>query len=381
MKFQFSRFLFYSIILLVIGMMNWRIAPVCKAQDNGTTSVKGKEMRMIWERNPAGRFPGAWDKTIKSLSDCGVNAVLPLMGNAGHASYASNVVPRDKGVDSNSDFLKEAIIAGKKYGVEVHVWEVAYKCNGASEEFINQMRLEGRLQKSLKGEDSTWLCPSDPRNVEYELRIFSELARNYELDGIQMDYIRYENANHCFCDGCKERFAQYLLQTSNLPLTNWPQCVRSDEKIKELWDTWRRDQVTNLVRQIHKAVKAIRPNIKLSAAVFACTEDTYIPVRYKRGQDWLLWSEEKLIDFATPMNYFNKCEDFQKVISEEKKLVNGVVPIYPGIGIYSSRSELSAPQAQEQIQAVRALNLGGFALYQLTDKTLSQVLPNARINK
>ena len=33
-----------------------------------------------------------------------------------------------------------------------------------------------------------------------------EVARKYAVDGLHFDYIRYPDREHCYCDGCRERF-------------------------------------------------------------------------------------------------------------------------------------------------------------------------------
>ena len=371
-----KKYLYFVVSLLILLSLN-SVAAEPKTQSAAQYGKKmsspDREARLIWHRFSPGKAAVDWDGLCKQLSDAGINVILPLMGNSGHASYASDAIPRDKQYEKFGDQVEQALAAGKKYGVSVHVWKVAFKCDGSSREYIQKMRKEGRLQKSFQGEESAWLCPSDERNQNLEVRLAVELAQKYKIDGIQLDYARYDNDNFCFCGGCKKRFEKFCIQKTGKKLQNWPQCVRKDKTIKELWLSWRQDQVTNVVVKVRKALKALRPELQLSAAVFACDATSYKTVLARRGQNWVQWAQKKYVDFVCPMDYFNQTADFRKTVEYQKKLVKGSCPIYPGIGLYSSRSELGPLQTLEQIQVTRDLKLGGVAFYQYTEK-VSQTL-------
>src|SRR5207302_4261740 len=74
-----------------------------------------------------------------------------------------------------------------------------------------------------------------------------------------------------------------------------------------LWQQWRREQITSLVRSIHHDVKAVRPVVILSAAVIPWGT-------YKRSfqascaysavaQDWYSWIRDGILDVVAPMTY------------------------------------------------------------------------------
>jgi hypothetical protein len=78
---------------------------------------------------------------------------------------------------------------------------------------------------------------------------------------------------------------------------------------------FRRDQVTALVRQIYLRAYAIRPAIKISAAVITWGNGPRSDEEFKASdayarvfQDWRGWLEEGILDLAIPMNYFRESQ-------------------------------------------------------------------------
>ena len=79
------------------------------------------------------------------------------------------------------------------------------------------MRKEGRTQVSAEGNPINWLCPSNPENVKLELNAITEIVRNYKVDGIHLDYIRYPGSHACYCTECRDRF----ILASKLKIQEW----------------------------------------------------------------------------------------------------------------------------------------------------------------
>src|SRR5512143_3543891 len=96
------------------------------------------------------------------------------------------------------------------------------------------------------------------------------LVNNYDIDGLHLDRIRYPDfsaSGQTPANGTSigynttsvARFQQvYDRPATPLPATGDPQ-----------WMQWRRDQVTNLVRRVYLNTIAMKPNVKVSAALIA----------------------------------------------------------------------------------------------------------------
>ena len=314
------------------------------------------EHRAFWCHSAFGVRGMEWDEAVRRLAENGFTAVVPNMLWGGVAFYESDVLPVAKDIAERGDQIELCVKACKKYGVECHVWKVNFNMGWAtSKAFATKMKEAARTQVRFDGSDNDrWLCPSHPANRKLEIESMVEIVRRYDVDGVHFDYIRYPDENGCFCKGCKGRFEEW----AKIKVTNWPGDVREDETIADKWLDFRREQITPVVKGVAEGARAIRKDIKISAAVFR----NWPVDRNTIGQDWKMWCEKGWLDFVCPMNYTDSSGQFEGMIREQLKWV-GDVPCYPGIGlsVWSDRNDIC--KLIEQIGITRKLGTGGFTIF------------------
>jgi uncharacterized lipoprotein YddW (UPF0748 family) len=189
-------------------------------------------------------------------------------------------------------------------------------------------------------------------------------VRNYDVDGIHFDYIRYPDNDHCFCARCRERFER----VTGTKIEPWPQAVRSEGKLRQSWLDWRRNNITTVVKAVSEQARALKPKLKISAAVFPnLTND-----RDSIGQDWKLWCEQGYLDFVCPMDYAPVNHQFDRLIAQQLKWA-GSTPCYPGIGLSTAR--FGADRLIEQINITRQHKTGGFVIFNYSVPESREVLP------
>lgn len=157
-----------------------------------------------------------------------------------------------------------------------------------------------------------WLDFGHPDAASYSVDVVMHLVRNYAIDGLHLDRIRYPDlaatgqtpttgANIGYNPVSVWRFQQrYGIAQDGPPPSP------GDER----WAQWRRDQVTNVVRRIYLNAMAIRPELVVSAAVIVFGDGPSseaqwpsVEAYWRVYQDWRAWLEEGIIDLALPMNY------------------------------------------------------------------------------
>lgn len=325
-----------------------------------------REGRAVWNHSGTGAYPGDWERSAKVLAENGFNMVLPNMLWAGRAHYASDVLPRSSTLKQHGDQIQQCCAAAEKHGLEVHVWKVNYNLSGAPREFVEKLRREGRLQVTFEGKPQQWLCPSHPENQKLELESMLEVARKYPVDGLHFDYIRYPGRQTCYCDGCRGRFEA----DSGRKLTDWPgECYSGPRRSQ--YNDWRCGQITQLVAAVHGGAKKLRPELKISAAVFG----SYPACRDSVAQDWPQWVKAGYLDFVCPMDYSNSDEFFVSLVKSQLKLVGGRIPVYPGIGATASNSTLPADRVVGQIHHARSLGAAGFTIFNFHRSTAESIVP------
>jgi uncharacterized lipoprotein YddW (UPF0748 family) len=310
---------------------------------------KTGEFRAVWCHRHTGVADLTWDEAIKRLADAGFNAIIPNMCWGNSAAYASRILPRAPGAEH--DQLAECLAAAKKYGVAVHVWRVNWNLFGQGDQKqVATLRAAGRLQVDPSGKPIDWLCPSVPENQKLELDAMLEIVRNYDVAGLHFDYIRYPDPNGCFCPVCRKQFEQRLGSV----VTNWPSDVIVGS-LRQRYLQFRRDNITQLVADVSKQARAIRPTVQISAAVFP----DWTSARNEVGQDWKLWVEKGYLDFVCPMQYTDNAGLFEAETQRSAGWVGGRIPLMPGIG---ATLGLSPDGTLQQILLSRR-HAAGFVLF------------------
>ena len=326
------------------------------------------EGRGLWNHSGLGAYPGDWERSIKELAAAGINMILPNIAWAGVAHYNSKVLPQSNKFKQYGDQIAQCVEAAHKHNMEVHVWKITWNLEGAPKEFAEKMQKEGRTQVSDKGETINWLCPSHPENVKLELNTIIEIVQNYDVDGIHLDYIRYPGSRACFCQECKKRFTLATRQVIKVfPASVLP---KSGEHGQAYID-WRAQQITRLVRLIHKRAKAIKPDIKISTAVFGGYPSCVTSI----GQDWIAWAKAGYVDFVCPMNYTEDDKYFTDLLENQLDLMPKNVAIYPGIGATASNSLLTSDTVVGQIHLARFLGASGWTIFDYSANISNTVLP------
>ena len=305
-----------------------------------------------------------WDKLLAKLSAGGINQFFPNLCSPAYADYQSDLLPPGKVFKERGDQLKQILAAGRKHGVEVHVWMVNFYLMRASKAFLRKMAAEGRVTRRRDGRGQPqFLCPSDPRNQKLVADAMVEITEKYHPDGIHFDYIRYQSEAECFCAGCKRRFTL----SAGRKINKWDDVSR-DAGLAKKWVEFRCNNITAVVADVAKRSRAIDPNVKISAAVF----HGYPRTRRGIGQDWKLWIDKGYVDFVCPMDYTTDLKTFDLWTRGQARLVANKVPFYPGIGSYRLGS---AWRVVNQIAAARANGAHGMTFFQLNDVFLEKYLP------
>lgn len=278
-----------AVWLTTIGGLDW---PHCYAQNS--VSIKKQQQELI--------------NILNQLEKAGINTILLQTRIRGTVIYPSALESWDgclSGVPGKSpgyDALQFAIDECHKRGMEVHAWMVTIpvgKWNGLG---VKQLRKKFP-NLILKIGDEGYMNPEHSQTAHYMAEICEEVTRNYDIDGIHLDYIRYPET--------------------------WNRPVRGHEG---------RKNITQIVEAIHKKVKAIKPWVKMSCSPIGKSDDlSRYPSRgwnaySKVHQDAQGWLKNGLMDALFPMMYFQGNNFYPFAIDWIEQSYGRMV--VPGLGIY-----------------------------------------------
>jgi len=146
---------------------------------------------------------------------------------------------------------------------------------------------------------AVFVNPANPQARAYEISIIEEIVKNYNVDGIVLDRMRYPGIRADFSDLSRSLFESWLgRKVENFPediFTIDPisgsQIIRG--KLFGSWMQWRAMQIRSFVAEVRSAVKKIRPDAKVAAYV-GSWYDSY----YEVGVNWASPKYVPNYDFA-----------------------------------------------------------------------------------
>ena len=264
----------------------------------------------------------------------GYNIVFIQVRGRGYAFYNSDIVPKHPKIATEFDPLDYAVTLGHALGIEVHAWMNSYilwssKTPPENPEHLyhtqkgwTEANIHGKMDSQIKLSEpqspqweGVYLSPTHPEVNPYLLSVYSEIINSYNIDGIHLDYIRFQDEVYGYNKSGMAVFENiYDINPRDIvrgiisPRFGWSQ--EFVDSMYVAWDKFRRDAVTELVRNIYHEVHKPGHNIKLSAAV----KPNIIDAKYRWYQEWDKWVQEGIIDFVVPMNYFKEIRDFNNSI-------------------------------------------------------------------
>ncbi|MBL8173478.1 MAG: family 10 glycosylhydrolase [Bryobacterales bacterium] len=262
------------------------------------------------------KSPAEVDQLIENLTAARANAIFVQTRRRADVYYRSEVEPpaQDATLSPNFDALGYLIERAHRAGIEVHAWAVVYPVwPGTIAPPRDPNHLYYRHGPAAPPEQQWWtmsstgvrgasLDPGHPDVMRYLAKVILEPLEKYDVDGVHLDYIRYpEDASYGYNWKAMERFLRQE-NRAVIPARNDPQ-----------FSEFRRKQVTSLMRQIYLRAHALKPAVKVSAALITWGNgpltdaafrgtDAYVTV----FQDWVSWMQEGILDLGMPMNYFRE---------------------------------------------------------------------------
>ena len=329
------------------------------------------EVRALWVIRTALGSAEQVRAMVEQAAAGGFNTLLVQVRGRGDALYASAHEPRAESLpdDPAYDPLQVTIEAAHARGLAVHAWVNTHLVWGPAapprspEHLVNAhpdwLAVPRSLGRELYDQDpqaagyverllghaaesrhleGLFTSPSHPAVQERVRQVWVDLARNYDLDGIHFDYVRFPSPEFDYSRGALERFAAWVKpRLAGARFVSLAAAAQQDpyalaEALPEYWNVFRRDSVTALVRRVYQAVKALRPELVVSAAVLPDRRRA----REERFQAWTAWLADGILDVAVPMAYTEDPDQFRDWIARARAAAGSGARLWAGIGAYKN---------------------------------------------
>lgn len=283
-----------------------------------------------------------------------LNTVYFQVRSNGSTLYRSSFEPFSPYITGQVDVMGDydplefAITEAHKRGLEIHAWINTMRCFNTSDISILEHSKHVASKHSYwvyRKEEaegySLWVNPGLPEVRKYLVEVIDELVENYDIDGVQLDFIRY------------------------------PQVPIDDEDSYNIYghgkdiDEWRRENINSFIAALSEKIKKTKPMIKLGVTPIGIYQNL-AEARGLQGfsevfQDSRHWLEEGYIDYAVPQIYWNIKDNPQFPIlvkdwtnqSFGKSVVIGLAAYREGVG----------NEIDQQIEITRSSTSDGIAFY------------------
>ena len=293
---------------------------------------------------------------LDRLLEANFNTVFVQARLRGDVIYPSKIEPLSAvfagsyGLWPGYDPLAFVIEECHKRGMECHAFFVTFPVG--TERMVREQGMSSVVRRHpelcLRHQGSWYLDPGQPGTADYLLSLVDEVVRNYDLDGIQFDYIRYPDNAATFPDSASYR--RYGRGRR-----------RSD---------WRRENINHLMARIHDRVKQLKPWVQVSSsplgkysksgrtphAKWTAYEDVF--------QDPKAWLQAGKQDMIVPMMYYRR-NDFYPFVSTWLEQ-SGQRNMVAGLGAYRlnrHEGDWSLSEISDQITYVRKQGVKGCAFF------------------
>jgi uncharacterized lipoprotein YddW (UPF0748 family) len=298
---------------------------------------------------------------LDRLKSANFNTVIMQVRARGDLIYPSQYEPwatsltGTLGRNPGYDPLKFAIEETHKRGMEFHAWwnVVKVKDDSTLPPQTNPLHIVLRhpeFVKYYRPNNEWWIDMGKPEARNYLINVVMELVRNYDIDGIHFDYIRYPNPD--FPDD-----STYALYANEYPNK----------------DDWRRENINKFVRAVYDSIKKVKPWVKVGSAPIGIYKNIYADdgtplatgwqAYYSIYQDSRRWLMEGKHDYHSPQIYWDIANNpkFDVLVRDWKNNSYGR-HIYAGSAAYrmdSGSGNWSASEILAQIDTSRAIGVQG----------------------
>jgi uncharacterized lipoprotein YddW (UPF0748 family) len=307
------------------------------------------------------------------MAEAGINTVFFETVNASYPIYPSRIAPEQNPLTKGWDPLKAAVKLAHERNMELHAWVWAFaaanqghnKVLDQPEDYLGPVLSRnpewGITDRNGNPFDTgaqfkkSFYDPANPEVRRYLLALYEEIVTNYDVDGLQLDYIRYPfqdpkyDSTYGFSKVSRALFKD-IYKVDPIEIT----------PSHPLWNAWvgfRVRQVDSFVATVSAQLKRKKPDLILSTAVFPLKRQDRL---FRLQQNWEEWMEQEWIDMVVLMTYAldtGSLEDRTAPLFDPSTIKSSLV--IPGLRLLKVPDSVTI----DQLQLVRNMPTGGYALF------------------
>ncbi|MEM5789678.1 MAG: family 10 glycosylhydrolase, partial [Syntrophobacteraceae bacterium] len=302
-------------------------------------------------------------ETISRIKAAGFNVYIPCVWHGRGTRYPCSLAPpEEKLLFKGEDPLARLIRIAHENNIEVHPW------------FCVALRQRDFLNDYFDpGTPSMAFDLHKPGFRQFIKNLIVDLAMRYDIDGIQLDYIR--TGGICTSESCcrdyEALYGRSLIE--DLKKRN------PDGSLESHVQEWQDKAVQEIVRTVSKEAKAIKPLLVVSVWGHPQLPNLGLPAN-PEGRREIPWANNGLVDLILCGEYGNR-PDFQGIALVSKHVPSNVSVLItlgnydkPYGGSVGTITPRNAKLVADLVAFAQRLSDRGVALYLYSQLTDEQIL-------
>jgi len=286
---------------------------------------------------------------------------------SGYVFYNSAIAPIAPGYEQ-FDALADVIAEAHAKGIQVRAWIPQFHDKAAFDHDASwkMMALKNGQIAPFTGANGNeyFVNPIHPGVQAYERSIIREIVTNYDVDGVVLDWLRFDDYNMDMGTYTRQKYsALFGYDPSTIDFA-------TDNAKRRQWNDWRTTQIGNYVRDVAADIDGIVPDLFTGVYILP-------PEFTEVGQDAAKF--KNYVDFVSPMAYFadwgftpSWVYDGTGILSQTRAKI-GDKEIIPGLDVWWSNAEYHQIYAGIRSQQPEVQNLAFFLYGKWTDNDLKKI--------
>jgi len=338
-----------------------------------------QELRGVWVDHDVMISKARIAQVMDSLANNNFNVVYFNGWKRGYPLWRSEVFYRETGLYTNPiygdrDVLAEAVAEAHRRGLEIEVWMeygfVAWWSGNGVPDYPKGYLFAKHpdwLAKDNTGNDAFpsghtgtfyWMSHTNPEVRRFMIDLCIELVEKYDIDGIELDRIRYPSTNCGYDD--------YTVNLYKSEKGVTPPLDPNDP----VWKRWRADKLNDFSKAVYDSVKTHNPFAKVTNAPSHYASGNAYPAYDAFLQDWAAWINGGYLDAAQVQMYVDASTLAGYIDSILRYRVTDPTlrnKISAGIAVSPAGTPFSPAMIINMIRMIRSKGLGGNSIWYYSD--------------
>lgn len=341
-----------------------------------------QELRGTWLARNSLSSKESIAQAMDSLASNNFNVVYVNAWSRGYPLWQSDRFFQETGIKIDPDYtgrdiIAEAVAEGHRLGLHVEAWfEYGFVGGWTGNQPpgvkgpIFQVHPNWVAKKvngsEIDGSNFYWMIHTHQDVQNFLIGLSTELTSNYDLDGIELDRIRYSSLEYGY-----DYYTDSLYRSEHNG--NPPPINHQDAN----WIRWRADKLNEFAKRIRDSIKSVNPKMNVSNAPSLYSSNSYTSYQ-SFAQDWVAWVNNNFVDNVQVQSYVTSASFFGSILDYIPTLVTNKNKVFPCFAVKPGSTTLTNSEVLQFINTSRSKGYNGNSIWYYFD--LSPYFPTLKSN-